>query len=55
MKGGPGTWERADSEVLSVAITYPCEMVWIKRRVLSLSSVAKLHASVGTASLALFY
>lgn len=54
MKGGLGTWETADPEVLSVAITYPCETVLIKPCVLSLSSVAKLHA-IATASLALFY
>lgn len=45
----------ANPEEHSVDITCPSEEVWIKPYVASLSSAAKLHASIAIASLALLY
>lgn len=47
--------EESKYEVHSVDVTYPGEMVWIESCVASLSSAAKLHASVATVTLAPFY
>ena len=49
------SWTELKDEVHSVDITYPGEMVWIEPCMASLSSAAKLHASVATVSLAPFY
>lgn len=47
--------EESKCEVHSVDVTYPGEMVCIEPCVASLSSAAKLHASVATVTLAPFY